>query len=81
MRLRTREGWRIAMVWAIMPPTEKPQIWVLRILRESRRPTGSSVIPLRIFLQDLSECQFTIHRKGEGKGDVHALRICPHILV
>jgi hypothetical protein len=26
-RERTRPGWRIAMVWAIMPPIETPVTW------------------------------------------------------
>ena len=41
-RLRTRAGFLIATVWAIMPAIETPTTWARSISRWSRRPTASS---------------------------------------
>jgi hypothetical protein len=41
---RTRAGCRIAIVWAIIPPSEAPTTCADRTPRASRRPTASSAM-------------------------------------
>ena len=42
--VRMRDGWQIAMVWAIMPPSEMPAMWARSQPSVSSTATASSAM-------------------------------------
>ena len=46
VRLRTRSGCSIAIVWAIMPPIDTPTTWAPSMPSASSRPTASAAMSL-----------------------------------
>ena len=42
--VRVRDGWQMAMVWAIMPPSEVPAMWARSQPSASSTATASSAM-------------------------------------
>ena len=49
VRLATRTGWRMAIVWAIIPPIDAPTTWARSTSRWSSRPAASSAMSASVY--------------------------------